>query len=367
VSVRATDSDGGTGAEDRQTVVVADRPIVAQGANVAGVETAGLTATVATFTDPTPYATTAEYAASIDWGDGSPRSDGAVRRTNDGAFTVSGTHAYALFGSYGVTVRIADVDNAANAATTHGAATIADAPIHVSGRSVATASAFSGAVATVSDDATPDGAASDLQATIDWGDGSPRSSGTVSRADGGDGLRVSGSHTYASTGRYVASIVVTSAGGSTDRTTTNVLVYAFATVSGATFAISDAKSGVGSPVTFWGTNWQGANPFLNGSTSGGSFRGFVDAPASMTAPQCGDVWSGRTGGSAGAPATVPSYMAVVVTDAVEKSGSVVAGYVTKLVVVQADPGYGSSGTGKVIAEVCAAGTVPSSPASPPRR
>jgi hypothetical protein len=45
----------------------------------------------------------------------------------------------------------------------------------------------------------------------------------------------------------------------------------------------------------------------------------------------------------------------------------VAGYITKLVVVQTDPGFGSSGTGKVVAPICAMSGVPSSPPSPPRR
>jgi hypothetical protein len=367
VSARATDSDGATGAEDRQTVVVGDRPIAAHGASVTGVETADVTGVVATFSDPTPYATAAEYTASIDWGDGSQRSNGTVRKTAEGGFTITGTHAYARFGSYDVSARIADADNPSNAATTHGTATIADAPIHVAAKPITTASAFSGTVATFADDATPDGAASDFSATIDWGDGSPKSAGAVTRPDGGDGLRVSGSHSYASTGRYTATVVVTSAGGSTDRATSNVVVYAFATGSGATFAISDGKSALGSLVTFWGSNWQSANPFLSGVTSSGSFRGYVDPPATATGPACSDVWSGRTGGSADVPATVPPYMAVVVTNAVEKSGSLVAGYVTKLVVVQTDLGYGASGTGKVVAEICAMSGVPSSPPSPPRR
>jgi hypothetical protein len=367
VSVRATDSDGATGAEDRQTVVVNDPPIAAEGVDVAGVETDASTRTVATFSDPTPYATAAEYAASIDWGDGSASSDGMVSKGAEGGFIVTGTHAYARFGDYDVTVRIADADNSSNAATTHSAAAIADAPIHVVGKSVTSPRAFSGAVATFSDDATPDGPASEFSATIDWGDGSPRSAGSVNRRDTGDGFWVSGSHTYASTGRYAATVVVTSDGGSTDTATANVLVYAFATASGGAFVISDSKAAPGSHVTFWGTNWQSANPFLSGVSNSGSFRGYADPPASLTSPACGDVWSGRTGGSADAPATVPSYMAVVVTNGAEKSGSMVAGYVTRLVVVQTDAGYGSSGTGKVVAELCAMSDVPSTPPSPPRR
>ena len=56
-----------------------------------------------TFTDaPAPLATTA-YAATIDWGDGSALSGGAITETG-GVFTVSGTHVYPAPGTFPINV-----------------------------------------------------------------------------------------------------------------------------------------------------------------------------------------------------------------------------------------------------------------------
>ncbi len=59
---------------------------------------------------------------------------------------------------------------------------------------------FNGTVATFTE-AVPDTVASDYTATIDWGDGTSTTAGTISAASGG-GFAVSGSHTYASGGAY---------------------------------------------------------------------------------------------------------------------------------------------------------------------
>ena len=88
----------------------------------------------------------------------------------------------------------------------------------------------------------------------------------------------------------------------------------------------------------------------------GAFKGYVDPPASMTPPTCGDTWTGRTGGSGAPPATVPAYMAVVVSSAMEKTGSTVGGDVDRIVVVKTNAGYANdlthTGTGTVVGNVC---------------
>ena len=52
---------------------------------------------------------------------------------------------------------------------------------------------------------------------------------------------------------------------------------------------------------------------------------------------------------------MPSYLAVIVTSKVTKSGSNISGTIVKLVVVKTNPGYagdpGSPGTGTVIAVI----------------
>jgi hypothetical protein len=46
-----------------------------------------------------------------------------------------------------------------------------------------------------------------------------------------------------------------------------------------------------------------------------------------------------TGNSSGPPATVPPYVAVLVTSSVSQLGSVAAGTVSEIVVVSTNPGY----------------------------
>jgi hypothetical protein len=62
------------------------------------------------------------------------------------------------------------------------------------------------------------------------------------------------------------------------------------------------------------------------------------------------------GNNADPPASVPPYLAVVVTSSVSKPGPVITGDTVGIVVVETRPGYaqspGHAGTGTVIARVC---------------
>src|SRR6266581_3758372 len=60
------------------TVQAGDQPISASGTTVSATEGAGFSGAVATFTDPDTAATASEYAATIDWGDGSGTTAGAI-------------------------------------------------------------------------------------------------------------------------------------------------------------------------------------------------------------------------------------------------------------------------------------------------
>jgi len=354
VSVQATDSDGDAGNTDTQSVTVNDPPIKATGSPVSGVETKAFSdQKVASFTDPTGYATADEYSASISWGDGSS-STGTITKTGDGAFDVTGSHTYGEEGSYTVTVTVTDTDNAANSDTAASTATIGDAPIHASGVSaITTSQAYSGPVATFTDEAN--GPTSDFSATIDWGDGSS-SAGTIGAADANGKRTVSGSHTYTITGPVTITVTVTDDGGSTDTAKTSALVYAFATANGGSFAISDKQAASNGTVTYWGAQWEKANPFLSGSTGSASFKGFIEAPASKTAPKCGTTWTSSPGNSSVPPTSVPAYMAVVVASKESKSGSTISGDVKRIVVVKTAAGYsndpGHAGTGTIVGSVC---------------
>jgi hypothetical protein len=129
----------------------------------------------------------------------------------------------------------------------------------------------------------------------------------------------------------------------------HALVYAFP--KGGDFAVGD-KTSTGS-VTFWGARWFFANS-LSGGSPPRSFKGFEN---STLVPACGTtIWTTTGGDSPHPPATIPTYMGVIVTSKVTKSGSQDSGNIVHIVVVKTNPGYapnpGSPGTGTVVATVC---------------
>ncbi|MFY9621936.1 MAG: hypothetical protein WAM70_06430 [Pyrinomonadaceae bacterium] len=68
-------------------------------------------------------------------------------------------------------------------------------------------------------------------------------------------------------------------------------------------------------------------------------------------------WSSGPGNSSNPPTTLPEYMAVIVASHIQSDGSVITGDVKKIIVVKTNPGYGPapgrSGTGQVVAILCA--------------
>ncbi len=135
----------------------------------------------------------------------------------------------------------------------------------------------------------------------------------------------------------------------------NTIVFAFLTT--GSFTVGDLSSGTGSPVTYWGSSWSGANA-LSGGAAPSAFKGFVN-DLSMEPPVCGAPWTSRQGGNSVGPppaGAIPSYMGVVVPTGVSKSGSEMSGNTARIVVVQTNPGYdatpGHPGTGTVVAQFC---------------
>src|SRR5262249_20091364 len=59
---------------------------------------------VATFTDPGGPEDVSDYAADIDWGDGTGPQAGTIVRANGGTFRVTGSHTYTRIGAQTVTV-----------------------------------------------------------------------------------------------------------------------------------------------------------------------------------------------------------------------------------------------------------------------
>jgi len=128
-----------------------------------------------------------------------------------------------------------------------------------------------------------------------------------------------------------------------------VIVFSF--LATGSMVIGNLNAATGNTVTFWGAEWAKVNS-LSGGSAPNSFKGFA-----VTAPQsCGGSWTGDPGNSGGPPASVPSYMGVIASSTIVKSGSNIVGDGPIIIVVKTNPGYGPSpghaGTGTVVAIFC---------------
>src|SRR5207247_1244098 len=207
---------GGASTSASLSATVADAALTATaGADISATEGASTgTVTVANFSHANPGDHTADFTATINWGDGSPTSSGAI--TYDavsGSYTVTGSHTYGEEGTFAVSVSI--VDDGGSTASAGLTATVADAALSATpGAPIsATEGASTGTVtaATLSD-ANPGDHTSDFTDTIHWGDSSS-SPGTVSFAGGV--YSVTGSHTYGEEGTFAVSVSIVDDGGST--------------------------------------------------------------------------------------------------------------------------------------------------------
>lgn len=327
------------------------------------VEGAPFSGIVAQFADPDTTETAAGYRATIDWGDHTAVSTGAVAGTG-GQFSVSGSHTYEEEGTYSVTVTLTDIDVPTNIAVATSTANVADAPLTASGTGQTAAtggrsvllwpvSAANGIVATFTD-ADPHGVVADFSATIAWGDGQS-TAGTVAAGPNGT-FTVTGAHSYASMGFFSVTTQIRDEGGSTASATTTIL--AFTTPQSGNFVISAANARVGANVTFWGAQWRSKNA----SGAPAQFKGFVSTPSGPTSCAAPATFSAAPGNSVTPPTMVPTFMAVLVTNPaqVSNAGPAISGPVTGVVVVQTNPGYGpdpgAEGTGTVIATICGGGS-----------
>ncbi len=177
------------------------------GLNINGVEGGSFSGDVANFKDLDTSQTDIAFTASINWGDGTAPTTGAI--AGDGApghFKVSGSHTYAEEGTYTTTITINDGDGESVAAG--GKAFISDAPIHGTPQDF-TAFAnvqFTGAVGVLTDD-NPQGKSSDFNAGLSWGDATPFDALTLV-TNGAGGFNLRGTHTYLVPGTYTAHVEI---------------------------------------------------------------------------------------------------------------------------------------------------------------
>jgi hypothetical protein len=128
-----------------------------------------------------------------------------------------------------------------------------------------------------------------------------------------------------------------------------------------TFVIGNGNAAVNSHITFWDSQWW-QNNVLSGGVPPAAFKGYVDTPSGP--PACGTPWSTDPGNSSAPPAApLPQYIEVIVSSNVTKSGQLISGDTSEVVLVQTDPGYapdpGHAGTGTIVSVVCSANGGPS--------
>ncbi|OYV85888.1 MAG: hypothetical protein B7Z73_12710, partial [Planctomycetia bacterium 21-64-5] len=204
-SISIAVTDAGTA-----TTIITGSASVAEADTLAVVSTPTIGATEGTIFSSTalatfsnsgyPTQTSSDFTAMINWGDGSS-SAGTVSGSGS-ALTVGGSHLYADELAAGTASVVLSDDGAGTAvATAIGAANVAEADVLTPVAATVSATegtTFTGAVATFSNTGYATSPASDFTATIDWGDGSSTTLGTVSNSAGT--LTVSGSHLYADEG-----------------------------------------------------------------------------------------------------------------------------------------------------------------------
>jgi hypothetical protein len=141
-------------------------------------------------------------------------------------------------------------------------------------------------------------------------------------------------------------------------TSKTALVFAFPSF--GDFVLGDqsvAAAGPTTQLTWWSANWSPLNS-LGGGVAPTSMKGFAKNLAPSSPPACGGTWTTSTGNSPPpiGVGLIPSYMGVVVSPFVQKTGNTLSGTVTKIVVIKTDAGYepnpGHDGTGTLVATYC---------------
>lgn len=312
-----------------------------------------------------PLGDASQYEATIAWGDGTLPAGGVVNQPPSGnaLFNAAGSHTYNTPGSY--TTRLTVRDRGGSATTlvsgvpitterlpaaplTADAATVvvADAAIQAQGATVAAAPGRGTGpvlVATFQDsgDLEP---LPNYTATIDWGDGTPPTVGSLSAvgtSPAGTTVEVRGAHTYAARGTYPITVTIRSAGGAAAVASGSAIVAVPPAGVGTLTGRLDPRSDTGiSPddgitrddtPTFLGTAGVGAIVTLVAAPVGGGAtlalgRGVADAAGNwaIDAPLMPDgtyLVTASAVGEDGSTATVPLGTVVIDTVGPQVTGT----------------------------------------------
>jgi hypothetical protein len=140
--------------------------------------------------------------------------------------------------------------------------------------------------------------------------------------------------------------------------TSTAIVFAFPPV--GDFVLGDLSVAAAGPttiLTWWGSDWSVVNE-LSGGVAPTSMKGFANTVTPSAPPACGGTWK-TTSGNSPPPVGIefiPSYMGVLVSPLVTKTGATLSSDVPKIVVIKTNPGYspnpGHNGTGTYVATYC---------------
>ncbi len=191
------------------TAKIADAALTSGAIPIVATEGAPFSGAVAHFTDLDPNGTASDYTVTINWGDGTtsgPVTGAGITQTGGpgSPFLVSGNHTYHEEGTFTLTVTITDAGGATTTAAEQ--VTVGDAALVPANPqptvTIGENNLFSGPVGTFQD-LNPFSSLTDFTATIDWGDGSPNSVGTVQATSTPNVYQVVGTHFYANVGNTI--------------------------------------------------------------------------------------------------------------------------------------------------------------------
>ena len=160
-------------------------------------------AEVATFTDADPDPRLSNYQATINWGDGTAQTAGTIGvGSGQGHFEVTGSHAYAVAGTYTVTTSITDqISGRVGYGPVRATASATVTEAGVESLSAQEGTPFSGVIAQF---CGVSGSPSSV--SINWGDGSPADTNTTLVPGSPNCIDVSAGHTYAEGGSYTVTV-----------------------------------------------------------------------------------------------------------------------------------------------------------------
>ena len=226
-SVLITRTSDGVNTTANGTVGVAENDaLTPQGATIGASTNQPLNnVVVATFSDADTVSPASDFFTSINWGDGT--TTGGSVSGSGGAFTVTGSHTYTAPGTDNMHVTLTDDGAGTATATANSTANVVTGALAsqevLTSATEHVALAGSTTVATFTDTNAND-LASGFTATINWGDGSATTTGTVTALNGS--FSVAGGHTYTDEASAPGSVLITRTSDSANTTANGTVTVA---------------------------------------------------------------------------------------------------------------------------------------------